>query len=139
MIDRLTPDEQRTLMELLIAMAKADGEVVDIEEEILQQYADLIDIDLDELDGDRSVEELAAKFESPESRVAVLQEVLRLSHLDGYFAEDEKRAILQVAGVMGIPTEFVRRVDRWVVEGLRWVWEGEELVNEASSVITQSV
>jgi uncharacterized tellurite resistance protein B-like protein len=134
----LNPEEQRNLMELLIAMAKADGEVVDIEAQVLEQYAELIDVDLDSLDGNRSVEELATTFGTPESKVAVLQEVIRLSHLDGYFAEDEKRAILQLAGVMGIPTEFVMRVDQWVVDGLRWVWEGEELVNQANQVVTET-
>lgn len=136
MIDLLSQDEQRYLMELLVAMAKADGDVGDIEEEVLEQYADLVDIDLEALDNNLTIEELAARFTSAESRVAVLQEILRISRLDGYFADEEKKTILRVAQVMGIPVSFVLKVDEWVVSGLRWVWDGEELLAEAESILS---
>jgi len=83
MLDQLTPEEQRALMELLIHLAKSDGGIEDIEEEILEQYADIVDVDFDSLEGDLGLDELIPQFESPLSRVIVLQELLRLAHLDG--------------------------------------------------------
>jgi hypothetical protein len=129
MIERLEADEQKALLELLIFMAKADGKVADIEQEILQNYATLVEIDFAELAGDRSPEELIPQFHSYVSRAIVLQELLRLSHLDGLFSEGEQSAIIEIAALMGFPLDLVQRLDAWVVDGLKWVWRGEELLD----------
>jgi tellurite resistance protein len=135
MLDRLNSEEQRVLLELLIFMAKADGKVVDIEDEVLHQYAELLDVDFDELDGNLGPDQLIPQLENPASRVIVLQEMLRLAHIDGLFSDDEQEAILTMAQYMGIPTDLLQRVDEWVLEGLKWVWQGEELLQEANEVV----
>ena len=135
MLDRLDADEQRVLMELLIYMAKADGQVVDIEDEVLHQYAELVDVDFGTLDGNLGPEELIPRLEEPASRIIVLQEMLRLAHIDGLFSDDEQEAILTMAQYMGIPIDLLRKVDEWVLEGLKWVWRGEELLAEANEIV----
>jgi hypothetical protein len=134
MLDRLNPDEQHALLELLIYMAKSDGKVQDVENEILHQYADLVDVDFESLDGTLSPQDLVHRFENAVSRTVVLQELLRLSHLDGYFADDEKAAILDIAEQMRLPREFVAEIDGWVVEGLRWMLRGEDLLDKAEDL-----
>ena len=119
MLDRLSPEEQHALLELLIYLAKSDGKVQDVEEDILHQYADLVDVDFDSLDGTLTPQDLVPQFENAVSRTVVLQELLRLSHLDGYFAEDEKAVILDIAEQMRLPREFVAEIDNWVVDDLR--------------------
>lgn len=135
MLDQLTPDEQRALMELLILLAKADGRVDDIEREVLASYADLIDVDLDTLDGDAELEELVAVFSTPASRVIALQELFRLSHLDGWFADSEQSIILDVGALMGVPMELLQKIERWVLDGLAWVARGDDLLDEADEVM----
>ena len=135
MLDRLNANEQRVLMELLIYMAKADGQVVDIEDEVLHQYAELVDVDFGSLNGNLGPDELIPQLEDPESRVIVLQEMLRLAHIDGLFSDDEQDAILTMAQYMGIPIDLLQKVDEWVLEGLKWVWRGEELLTEANDVV----
>lgn len=130
MIERLDIDEQRVLLELLIYMAKADGKVADIEQEILQNYATIVDVEFADLDGDLSPEELIPELTSPVSRAIVLQELLRLSHLDGLFTDSERTAIIDIATMMEFPLDLVHRLDQWVVDGLRWVWQGEDLLDE---------
>ncbi len=131
MLERLSPNEQRVLMELLVYMARADGQVADAEREVLHQYADLVRVDFDEIDGDLSPEELVPHFTSPESRVIVLAELFRLSHLDGLFSDGEQSAILEIASLMGVPMMLLREIEQWVVEGLQWVWRGEEILEQA--------
>lgn len=133
MLERLDHDEQRVMLELLIFMAKADGNVADIEQEILQNYATVVDIEFSDLDGNQIPEALIPQLESPVSRAIVLQELLRLSHLDGLFTADERAAILHIADLMEFPIELVRRLDEWVVDGLRWVWKGEDLLDEVEA------
>jgi tellurite resistance protein len=133
MIDRLQPEEQRVMLELLIYLAKADGTVADIEQEILQNYATLVEVDFSSLDGNLTPEILIPKLTSPVSRAVVLQELLRLSHLDGVFSQGEGKALLNVADRMGFPVDLVQRLDEWVVDGLKWVWRGEDLLDEIES------
>lgn len=133
MIERLTPEEQRVMLELLIYLAKADGKVADIEQEILQNYATLVEVDFASLNGNRAPEDLIPALPSPVSRAIVLQELLRLSHLDGIFTQGERAAIINVSKLMGFPIELVHRLDQWVVDGLKWVWRGEDLMDEVEA------
>jgi len=36
---------------------------------------------------------------------------------------------------MGIPQELVKKVDQWVVDGLNWMWRGEDLLDEAEQLM----
>ena len=131
MLDRLSPNEQKALMELLIFMAKTDGAVDDIEGTVLQQYADLVHVDFDSLEGDLTPDELVPQFESPASKIAVLQEVFRLSHLNGMFTDGEQSAILEVGAQMGMPMGLLRKIEAWVLDDLQLAVRGEALVAEA--------
>lgn len=134
MLDQLTSNEQTALMEMLYHLAKADG-VEDIETEILDQYSELVDVDFDALTGEVPIEELLPQFESPTSKLIALQELLRLAHLDGYFSGDEKAAIKDIAGQMGVPGDLLQKTEEWVVDGLNWMCRGEELLDEAEEVM----
>ena len=131
MIERLTTDEQRVMLELLIYIAKSDGKVVDIEREILENYAVLVDIPFSELRNDMTPEEMVAQLPTMVSRAIVL----RLSHMDGIFTDRERKAILAIAKVMEVPLEMVHKLDEWVVEGLRWIWRGEDLLDEVDETL----
>ena len=130
MLERLTSGEQRAMLELLVYTAKADGKVVDIEQEILENYASLVDVDFSEIRDDVTPEQAIERLPSMVSRAIVLQEMLRLSHIDGLFTDRERAAIIDTAKTMGIPLEMVHKLDEWVVDGLRWVWRGEDLLDE---------
>jgi uncharacterized tellurite resistance protein B-like protein len=135
MLDQLSPREQRVLLELLIYTAKSDGRVRDIEAEILHQYADLTEVDFDDIDGDLKPETLVPQLESPTSRVIVLQELLRMAHLDGAFNDEERSSIVDIAAMMKVPMQLLQALEEWVVDGLRWVWRGDELLEEAERVV----
>lgn len=130
MLERLTSEEQRAMLELLIYMAKADGQVVDIEQQILENYATLVEVEFSALRDDATPEDVIPRLKTMVSRAIVLQELLRLSHLDGLFTERERSAILEIAEIMGLPLSMVHKLDEWVVDGLRWVWRGEDLLDE---------
>ncbi len=134
MIDNLTVEQRLMLMELLIAMAKVDGRIAAVEGEMLEGYAELMGLSLEEVSGDMSIAELAPHFDTPESQVTAIQELCRVARLDGDFAESERMAILDIAARMGIPAQLVGRIDEWVVEGMRWVERGDDLVREAAAL-----
>mgnify|MGYP002634320256 CR=1 FL=1 len=135
MLDYLDENQHVALMELLIYMAKVDGDFSDIEKEVIQQYGELLGVDVHAVSGNRVPEELVQQFQSPASRVAVLQELLRIAHLDGNFHRDEADTIDDIAEMMGLPPMYVKKVDDWVQWGLNWVWQGEDLLEEAEEML----
>lgn len=135
MLDQLTTNEQVALLELLIHLAKADGTIEDIENEILEQYADLVEVDFSSLNGDLPLEEILPQFESPTSKIIAVQELLRLAHLDDYFHDDEKATIREVAARLGVSDALLQKVETWVVDGLNWMWRGEEILEEAEETM----
>ncbi len=135
MLEKLSPPQHEAMLDLLVYMAKADGTVEDAERHLVQQYARMADIDTTAPRSNRTLEELLSFFDSAESRVVVLQYLLRLSHSDGYFADAERSAIVEVSAIMGVPMRLLERIEEWVVEGLRWVQRGEELIEEAQGVV----
>ncbi len=132
MIDRLNSDERVAMMELLAYLAKTDGKMTDVNQEVLREYAELLEVDPSEIDSDLTPEELVPQFQRPASRVVVLQEVFRLANLDGVFTIGEESAILDIASLMGFPMEFVQRVEQWVLDGLEWTLAGEKLIEEGN-------
>src|SRR5690606_643690 len=117
MTDRLTRTQRKMLLEMLYSLALADGKIAALEQEVLQDYSELLGVMLEEIDGNFDIAELAPYFDTAESRVAALEELCRLARLDGDFAEDERAAILRVADAMGVPHNIVSRIDEWVVDG----------------------
>lgn len=136
MIERLSREEKQALLELMACLARVDGRIRDIERELLAGYAELFHIQMADIschcDAD-ALDTLAAQFQRPESRVIVLQELLRLAHIDGHFKKDEKSLIIQVATLMGVPHEFLKKIDDWVLDGIEWTLRGERLLEKAAS------
>jgi tellurite resistance protein len=130
MIDRLNSDERVALLELMTCLAKTDGKMTEVSQEVLREYAELLEVDPADIDSDTTPEELVPQFQSPASRVVALQEVFRLANLDGVFTIGEESAILDIASLMGFPMEFVQRVEQWVLDGLEWTLTGEKLIEE---------
>lgn len=131
MTDELTSHQRRMLMEMLITIAKADGGVDEIENEAIQDYAELMEVPLDELSGGFTIAELTPHFDTPSSRVAVIEELCRMARLDGKFGSPEQNTIIDVARRLGIGAELVTRIDDWVVDGMRWMARGEDLIADA--------
>lgn len=134
MIAKLTRDQRAALMELLIYLAKADGKVDDIEARLLEQYAHLSGVESCSLKNNRTLKDLVAPFDCAESRVAVLQELMRLSHYNNYFSDEEQSAVVDVAALMGFSMDLLAEIEAWVMEGIEWEKKGEALVQKASRV-----
>jgi hypothetical protein len=134
MIAKLTKEQRAALMELLIYLAKADGKVDDVEERLLEQYAHLTGVESCSLKNSHTIEDLVAPFNSPESRVAVLQELMRLSHYNNYFSDEEQSAVLDVAAHMGFSMDLIAEIEGWVMEGIEWEKRGQQLIKKASRV-----
>ena len=131
MIHRLTQNQRQALLDLMIYLARADGRVDNVEQRLLADYAHLAGAQTCTLPAHYELQDLVTPFETPESRVAVLQELLRLSHSHTYFADEEQSALVEMAALMGLPLDLLAKIESWVVEGLAWERKGDALVREA--------
>lgn len=135
MLAKLTKEQRKALMELLIHLARSDGRVDDVEKNLLYQYAHFNGVESCALHNDRTLKELVAPFESPASRVVVMAELLRLSHAHGFFADEETSAIVDVAALLGVPMDLLARIEEWVVDDLELEDRADELLAEAEAVV----
>ncbi len=135
MLERLNKHERRCLMELLVYLSKADHTVMEAKREMLREYSELLEVELNTLDKTLGPEELVPQFQNPASRVVVLQELFRLARLDGDFTIIEQSVLLDIASMMGFPMDLVQKIENWVVDGMEWTLQGEDLLEEAAHTI----
>ncbi len=135
-VDNLTPEQQQALFDLAVQLAGADGEFSEEEKRYLNAYMAHFGIDIDfERAERRSLDELADVFDTQESRVIALQQLIRLAYKDGHFSEEERDKVFALAQKMGLnDPEFMMRLERWVRQLFDWFWEGEQLIEEAAQI-----
>lgn len=135
-VDNLTPPQQQALFDLAVQLAGADGEFSEEEKRYLNAYMAHFGIDIDlEKAQQRSLDELAAVFDTQESRVIALQQLIRLGYKDGHFSEEERDKVYALAQKMGLnDPAFLMRVERWVRQLFDWFWEGEQLIEAAAQI-----
>ena len=135
-MDNLTPEQQQALFDLAVQLAGADGGFSEEEKRYLNAYMAHFGIDIDfERAEKRTLDELAAVFDTQESRVIALQQLMRLAYKDGHYSDQERDKIFALAQKMGLnDPEFMMRLERWVRQLFDWFWEGEQLIEEAAHI-----
>ncbi len=135
-VENLTPAQQQALFDLAVQLAGADGEFTEEEKRYLNAYMAHFGIDIDfERAQQRSPDELAQVFDTQESRVIALQQLIRLGYKDGHFSEQEREKVYALAHKLGLnDPEFLLRMERWVRQLFDWFWEGEQLIEAAAKL-----
>ena len=106
-------DEKRAFVLLAEKLIEADGIVIGREEAALSSLKAEIGI-AGSGDDARGVEELARVFKNRSSRVATLLELFGLAYSDTNFDMGELSLIASVAHFMGLDTQELDALERWV-------------------------
>lgn len=120
---------RHALVGLLVAIAKADGEIQEGEAAFLDDYSSGTGINWREFP-DRPIDTIVTDFKEHYQKVAVLQELVKLAMTDGDYSDAERAGIHSIAKRMSIAGEKVLRIEDWVRQGLDWVSDGIELRKE---------
>ncbi len=128
-VNQLEDAEKSALLKLLIAIAKADGEISAEERDFLGMYANEYGIILD-LESDIALESACTQISSYKGKVVAIQELVKIALSDGHYDSSERQGALVVSELLGIPVENFVQIEGWVLEGQRWVSQGEELLCE---------
>lgn len=107
-------EEKTAFLQLAYQLAIADGHEAAEELGMLEECAREMGFDgLPELKLDADLDALLDVFQAPESRRALLLELLRLAHADENYAEFERLVIDRVALDFGLDQRFVRLGSEW--------------------------
>jgi len=131
--DRLTSEQRQSVFDLAVNLAAADNNVSDEEIQYLKSFASSFGIEytLDKSDLDFNI--TLSKFDTRQSKIIALQELIKLSYKDGHFGLEEQDKVFLIAQKLGLnDPEIILRIEKWVREGFDWVYEGEEMLSSDS-------
>jgi len=129
-LHRLSPDQQRVFIGLAKNFIEVDAIVEVAEAEALQRMQAETGISIASTEPLPPTAENLAVFETPESRAAVMLELVALAYGDGDVHPRENVAIQEVATVFEIPTEKLLQMEGWVVRHRALLREAEHLLAE---------
>jgi len=119
-LNMLDNDEKRAFVQLAEKMIEADGIVVGREAAALASLKAEMGVSGAARDS-RSVEELARVFKDKRSRVAALLELFGLAYSDTTFDLGEQSLIALVARDMGLTSDEVVALEKWVQDHVELV------------------
>lgn len=129
-VDQLPDNEKQALMSLLVDISKADGELAKSEIRFLSEYASEHGVHLD-LEKDISISDACNAIESNKGKVVALQEIVKLAIVDGHYDESEKKGVIAISGMLKISLTKFEEIEKWVLDGQKWVNQGFQMLNEA--------
>lgn len=128
-VNFLSSEEKKSLFQLILAIARADGDISIKEIDYLSAYADEYNIDFSP-NMESNLEQVCSQLRSFKSKVVAIQEIVKIALVDGHYDEAEKRGALMIANLLQLPTEKFQEIENWVIEGQKWVLKGEEMLVE---------
>ncbi len=134
-MDRLKTGESRekaTFLATLGFAANLDGVTQD-ELDFIDEIAEDFQASKDELDAakkDRDEEAVLAllpNITNEKTKKQLLRELFFLGYADGNLSDNEVIFLSKVGNKLGIDDETIERISEWVIRGIEWEEEGQEL------------
>ena len=134
-MDRLKTSESRekaTFLATLNFAAKLDGvtqdEIIFIDEiaEDFKASKDEPDVAKKERDED-AILALLPNITNEKTKKELLRELFFLGYADGNLSDNEVIFLSKVGNKLGIDDETIERISEWVIRGIEWEEEGQEL------------
>jgi len=128
-VNILSSEEKKAIFQLLLAIARADGNLPKEEIDYLSAYAAEYSIHFD-LNMEPNLEQACSQLRSFKSKIVAIQEIVKIALVDGHYDDAEKKGALIIANLLQLPTEKFEEIESWVIEGQKWVLKGEEMLIE---------
>jgi len=129
-VELLDKNEKNALVQLIVSIAKADGNVSQEEIDFLKQYATENDVVVD-LNKEINLTEACSSITSYEGKIVAIQEIVKIALSDGHYDESERRGAAAIAEMLHLTSDKFLEIENWVVEGQKWLVTGEELLTES--------
>lgn len=127
--DRLTSEQRQAVFDLTVLLAHADHDVSEEEQQYLKNFSDAFGIEYDLDKSSLNIDDTLTAFHDKQSKIILLQELVKMSYKDGHFGEEEQENVFMIAQKVGLnDPELIIRIERWVRQGFDWVYEGEQML-----------
>lgn len=112
----------------LISVAKADGNLNEIEEEFIKDQATLLNYELGDLiDQDINLETLHLSESSPFTRKILIRDCISLAYIDDHYDEREKAEIQRIGQNMQLSSQEINAIESWLLSYWDLMKQAEEL------------
>lgn len=131
----LLDTEKDAFIQLLLYLARIDGQVSKEEITAIQQTCVELGIDFSHLFERHeplllNLETILQQIASPLSKRVVILELVRLAHADKTYTESEHQGIQYIANLLGVSEKKVVEIEKWVQEGIAWIDNGVNVISE---------
>lgn len=126
----LDDDEKRAIAALAQKMIASDGIVVGREASTLAALVGEMGLDIDTVDTETSIADLAAAFTDRRSKMVALLELVGLGYSDTSFEGIERSLVAEVARAMNIDSSDLARIESWVRQHVDHLLQALTLMRE---------
>ena len=130
-INLLEEYEKKALIELLIAISRADGQIRSEEEAFITNFGNEIGVKQD-FSSNVNLEKSCQQITKEQSKIIAMQEIIRLALIDGNYDSEERKGVEVIANLLGLSQEKLQNIENWIFEGQRWIEKGEEMLKTAN-------
>lgn len=74
--------------------------------------------------------ELSLYITNPKTQLNLIKELFFLGYSDGNLSDEEVIFISKLSNALGIADDVLERISQWVIQGIEWQEEGEQLFGE---------
>jgi hypothetical protein len=128
-LNRLTQEQRQAVFDLAVMLANADQDFAEEEHEYLKAFSETYDIDFELDKSHLNIDDVIVPFESRQSKIILLQELITLSYKDGHFGREEQDQVFMLSQKLGInDPALMLSIEKWVRQGFDWQYEGEQLI-----------
>lgn len=127
-IDRLNDGEKKVLIDLLMHIVKVDNKLSKREASYLLDICNKHNLVMN-FSQESSIEDLCLSIKCTESRVIILQELIRAAKIDSDYCAEEEEFVKKIKILFEISFEKYQVLTKWVDSGVRWKEEGEKLLS----------
>lgn len=143
---RVAPTDRLPFLKALAHIAAADDAVALDEKQMVMTYAEAWDLgesrkgevrDILRSGTSLSVDALVGQFSESGTRLLLVQELLRLAHADGTYAETEQAEVARIAEHIGLAEKQLRDLEEWMKRGRAWERADDEEVGTEVEVLKE--
>lgn len=121
------------LLDLLVLLAKADGEIHDMEKDLIRSFSSSIggkEVNFSENYSLKDIFKMSPEFEKNEKFV-IIKKLYELASSDSVITDDEEKFILEVKNEIGLNDEDLKNIRMWIEKKMQIDRELDDYISKS--------
>ena len=128
-------NSRMNFMKGCVRLAKCDGVISAEEQQFFINAGTNLDLDNKNIQKltslmNNSEKKIPVNFENKRQSLFFFREGIQLCHVDGKYDDPEKKEIAAIAKELGIKSSEIKKLEKWVIDGMEWVKIGDKLLSD---------